>query len=188
MLSRNIGISTLTKRINVARGIGGLRVYTRLNSSTSSQVPPYRPPVTVDREFPDPFKAKKQNRRYFLAYGIGVTLACVVIFNYEKTTSPIINSVMYFLRRSENAKQLLGEDIGFKYSWPWIWGTLNTVRGDIDIEFAVQGSQNSGKLKLKASRESKLHPFDIHHWILQINDAQKTQIDLLEDASVEFGL
>ena len=50
---------------------------------------------------------------------------------------------------------------------------LNAVRGDIDIEFAVQGSQNTGKLKLKATRESKLHPFDIHHWILQINDAQK---------------
>mmetsp|Transcript_3819 Transcript_3819/g.3709 ORF Transcript_3819/g.3709 Transcript_3819/m.3709 type:complete len:189 (-) Transcript_3819:127-693(-) len=188
MLSRNIGISTLTKRINVARGIGSLRVYTRFNSSVSSQVPPQKPPVTVDREFPDPFKAKKQNRIYFLTYGLGVTLACIVIFNYEKTTSPIINSVMYFLRRSQNAKQLLGDNINFKQSWPWIWGTLNTVRGDIDIEFSVQGSENSGVLKLKATRESKLHPFYIHHWILQINDAQKTQINLLEDTSVEFGL
>lgn len=188
MLSRNIGISTLGKRINVVKGVANLRVYTRLNSSSSFPGAPQKRPVTVEREFPDPFTAKKRNRKYFLAYGLGVTLACLVVFNYEKTTSPIINSVMYFMRRSQNAKQLLGENIDFKYSWPWIWGTLNTVRGDVDINFAVKGSQNSGTLKLKASRESKIHPFIIHHWTLQINDTQRTEINLLEDQSVEFDL
>ena len=52
----------------------------------------YKPPVTIDREFPDPFSKKKTNRRYLFVYAIGVTLSCIAIFNYEKTQSPIITS------------------------------------------------------------------------------------------------
>lgn len=186
MLSRTIGISAVGRRISATRAVANLRVCSRLNSSLSSEHS--KPPITVDRELPDPFRAQRRNRRYFWAYGLGVTFACVVIFNYEKTMSPIINSVMYFLRRSQEAKQLLGDNINFRYSWPWIWGTLNTARGDVDILFAVKGSKNTGTLKLKATRESKTHPFNIHHWILQINDSLNTEINLLEDESVEFGL
>lgn len=188
MLNRTIGISMLGRRLNVSRGAKNLQILARLNSSSAAPVPQPKRPITVDRELPDPFISRRQNRQYFWAYGLGVVLACAIIFNYEKTRSPIVNSVMYFLRRSQNAKQTLGDGINFKYSWPWVWGTLNTVKGDIDIEFAVKGSENSGTLKLKANRESRLHPFKIHHWILQINDNQKTEIDLLADNSVDFGL
>lgn len=145
-------------------------------------------PVNVDRELPDPFAANKQNRRYFWVYAVGVTVLCALIFNYEKTRSPIVNSVLYCLRRSEDAKAQLGPNIGFKSSWPWIWGTLNTVKGDIDIEFDVSGDEKSGKLKLKASRTKKFVPFDIKHFILEVNDENHTKVDLMKDPAVDFEL
>lgn len=142
-------------------------------------------PVTVDREFPDPFKQQKQNRYYFVAYGIGVTLSCIIIFNYEKTRSPVINSVLYCLRRSDKIKNELGNNIDFTSSWPWISGELNTMQGRIDIEFRVGGDRNKGTLKLKATRDSKLEPFNVHEWKLIIDDGP--EIDLKKDTSVEFG-
>lgn len=127
-------------------------------------------PVSVERELPDPFAGQKQNRNYFWTYGVGVTLACVVIFNYEKTRSPIINSTLYLLRMSDEATALLGDNIDFKSLWPWISGTLNTVSGDIDVTFDVKGSQQVGTLRLKASRTSRTQPFDVHEFTLAVGD------------------
>lgn len=143
-------------------------------------------PVSVERELPDPFKKQKQNRKYFWAYAVGTTLSCVLIFNYEKTRSPIVNSVLYCLRRSEDAKAALGPNIGFESLWPWIWGTLNTVKGNIDITFKVKGDIGGGNLHLKATRTSKLVPFDIHAWTLETESGRV--IDLAQDASVDFEL
>ncbi|KAL7662528.1 Uncharacterized protein ABC855_g4775 [[Candida] zeylanoides] len=145
-------------------------------------------PVTVERELPDPFAFRKQNYYYFTCYGLGVVLACVFIFNYEKSSSPVITSVLYFLRRSEQALAALGDDINFAHQWPWIWGTLNTVRGDVDISFEVKGSKQSGVLVLKANRDSKSDQFRVRQWELQLNDAANTRIDLMRDASVRFGI
>lgn len=139
-------------------------------------------PVTVDRELPDPFAAKKQNRLYFLAYGLGVFASCAIIFNYEKTRSPIINSVLYCLRRSNTCTELLGANINFRNAWPWIWGTLSTAQGKIDILFDVKGDRSPGTLRLRAARLSRLHPFDIYEWSLEVDG--KT-VDLLKDETIE---
>lgn len=140
--------------------------------------------VTLDRELPDPFADKKKNVKYFWVYAVGVTVSCVVIFNYEKTQSPIINSVLYCLRRSEAAKLTLGPNIGYASSWPWISGDLNTVKGNIDVEFKVKGDNEKAMLKLKANRESKLVPFDVKHLYLEFPDGR--QIDLKTDPSFDF--
>lgn len=124
--------------------------------------------VTVDRELPDPFKDKYKNLKYALTYGLGVVVSCVIIFNYEKTTSPIINSIFYFLRRNPKVIEALGEDIKYTSSWPWISGELNTVSGDIDINFSVKGEHKDGQLYFKASRPNKATPFHIHHWYLEV--------------------
>lgn len=176
----------------VTRSVRVLAQFPRFQSTvaetpkSSAHKPLPKRPVVVDREFPDPFEAKRKNRYYFVFYGVGVTLACLIIFNYEKTRSPVINSVLYCLRRSELTRKELGPNINFKSSWPWIWGELNTMQGRVDIQFAIKGDLNEGTLHLKATRESKMHPFDVHEWKLQIKDGP--EIDLLKDPSVEFGL
>lgn len=151
----------------------------------STAIPRTKRAVSIDKELPDPFADKRTNRRYFWVYAVGVTVSCAVIFNYEKTRSPIINSVMYCLRRSERAKTPLGANISFNSSWPWIWGTLNTVQGNIDVTFDVKGDAGRGTVKLKANRSSKYVPFDIQHFILV---ADGREIDLATDPSMDFEL
>ncbi|EMG48316.1 COA1 Cytochrome c oxidase assembly factor 1 [Candida maltosa Xu316] len=198
MISRNI-ISSIRKA-TITNNLGLKRLISTsvfLSQKASVTIPrpnvtskDYKPPVTLDRELPDPFRNKKLNRRYFVAYAIGITLSCIFIFNYEKTQSPIITSTLYFLRRSQPSTDSLGKDIDFTSSWPWIWGTLNTVQGIIDIEFKVQGSKGAGVVKLNATRESKLHPFDVHAFVLEIDnkDGSKQIIDLTQDPNIDFDL
>lgn len=145
----------------------------------------YKPPVTIDRELPDPYKDKKRNRLYFVAYGIGVLASLAIIFNYEKTRSPITNSILYFLRRLKIARDELGSGIDFTLSWPWISGELNTVKGNIDILFDVKGAKGPATIKLKCNRQLKLEPFHVDHFLL-VKDGQL--YDLTKDPDVDFDI
>ncbi|CAI5759099.1 unnamed protein product [Candida verbasci] len=145
----------------------------------------YQPPITIDKELPDPSHKKKINRRYFLVYGLGITLSCLIIFNYEKTQSPIVTSTLFYLRRNKQVENLLGSGIDFAYSWPWISGKLNTVQGLIDIKFKIKGNKNDGYLKLKANRESKLHPFNVENFSIEIDGKD---YDLTKDSDFDFDL
>ncbi|KAK6463607.1 cytochrome oxidase complex assembly protein 1-domain-containing protein [Scheffersomyces coipomensis] len=155
--------------------------------------------ISVEKDLPDPFIGKKQNRIYFVVYGIGVIVSCVIIFNYEKTGSPILTSTLYYLRRSPKAKQILGEDINYAYNWPWISGPLNVVQGDINISFDIKGNKKVneegkddfqyGVIKLRATRASKLEPFKIHDFKLVVKDeyGNSSEYDLSNDDGLEFG-
>lgn len=196
MLSRRFASSLLARRIANIKPINTILLRSIhqssfvLNEQPTQQVPKPTRQVTVDRELPDPFAAKKTNRRYLVVYTIGLAAMLAMIFNYEKTGSPIITSTLYFVRRSKIANERLGDGIDFSSSWPWIKGPLNTVRGNIDIEFNVKGDKGNGTLKLKATRESKMDPFDIHHFVLDIKDeyGNVTSYDLLKDPDVQFAL
>lgn len=156
----------------------------RMQSTAAARpVVPLRP-LHIERELPDPFADKKKNRWYFGVYAVGVVASCAVIFNYEKTRSPIINSVMYCLRRSEAAKQSLGPNIGFESSWPWIWGPLNAVSGHVDIEYRVKGDLALAVLRMKADRESRQLPFDMQQLRLEFDDGRV--VDLKQDPSIDF--
>lgn len=185
-LGRSVtGISTKNGSLRIIKLYSTPSSSSSSSSSTSTSSPDASERiVSVDRELPDPFAFRKQNYYYFTCYGLGVFLACVFIFNYEKTSSPVITSAMYFLRRSNLAVNALGDDITFAYQWPWIWGTLNTVKGDVDIEFDVKGSKNSAVLYLQANRESKQEQFKIRKWILKTADGNI--VDLLKDSSIQL--
>lgn len=156
---------------------------------TSESKPIYKPPVTIDRELPDPFVKRNENRRYFVFYSIALVVTCAVIFNYEKSSSPIINSTLYFLRRSTIAQDALGKNIEFASSWPWIWGKLNTVQGAIDVKFKVKGDDQKAWVLLNATRESKMHPFQVHKFALEVDTKDaKVEYNLMDDPEFEFDL
>ncbi|KAI5968067.1 hypothetical protein KGF57_000257 [Candida theae] len=162
--------------------------------SSSSSIPhskpvTYKPPVTIDRELPDPFVKRDQNRRYFVFYSVAVVVTCAIIFNYEKSSSPIVNSTLYFLRRSSIAQDAIGKNIEFASNWPWIWGKLNTVQGVIDVKFKVKGDERKAWVVLNASRESKMHPFEVHKFALEVDTKDsKVEYNLMDDPEFEFDL
>ncbi len=120
---------------------------------------------------------KRKHRNIFLAFSTALTIVLLGTFNYEKQTSPIISSTMYTLRRSNNAREALGNNIKFASIFPWIRGPINHVKGHVDITFKVKGDSGSGVIRLVAGRENRQHEFLISEWSLTTKDG--TEIDLL---------
>ncbi|ODQ81007.1 hypothetical protein BABINDRAFT_160428 [Babjeviella inositovora NRRL Y-12698] len=146
---------------------------------------PRRKPMTVNSELPDPLKEKNYQLLKALAFFTSMTAVCLVIFNYEKTTSPIINSTFHFMRRSTMARTMLGNSISFDGAVPWVHGTLNQMKGDIDVWFNVKGDVAQGCVVLRASRDSRNDQFTIHEWTLTVGEKE---FDLLRDESVTIFL
>lgn len=107
-----------------------------------------------------------------------MAVSALAIFNYQKTSSPIVASTLYALRTSPRARARLGDDIYFKHAVPWIRGEMNQVRGRIAISFAVRGSRGSGTMRFASHRPSSRALFETTEWCLVMDDGER--VDLLE--------
>jgi cytochrome c oxidase assembly factor 1 len=119
----------------------------------------------------------------FLVILISSTLA---IFNYQKSSSSVVSSTMYALRTSPKAREYLGDEIYFAHKMPWIWGEMNQLQGRIDIKFAVKGKKNSGTMKFKSFRATRMGMFETTEWSLETKDGEK--IDLLDGSDPFQGI
>lgn len=139
-------------------------------------------PLRVDRELPDPNQGRTKRRVQFLGFTAVIAAALTIIFNYEKTESPIISNTLYHLRRSPATADILGENIEFDGIIPWVHGELNQVAGNVNIRFNIKGSKNAGVVRLIADRETPLDEFLIHEWSLTVGDKK---IDLLSEKGIK---
>jgi cytochrome c oxidase assembly factor 1 len=119
----------------------------------------------------------------FLVLLVSSTLA---IFNYQKSSSPVISSTLYALRTSPKAREYLGDEIYFAHKMPWIWGEMNQLHGRIDIQFEVKGKKNTGTMRFKSFRETRRGMFETTEWSLETKDGEK--IDLLDGADPFKGV
>lgn len=107
------------------------------------------------------------------------------MFNYQKTSSPIVASTLYALRVSPRARARLGDDVYFKHPIPWISGEMNQVRGRVDIAFAVRGTRASATMRFASRRPSSRALFETSEWSLTMDDDGEW-VDLLEGAGDPF--
>ncbi|CCH61234.1 hypothetical protein TBLA_0E01790 [Henningerozyma blattae CBS 6284] len=136
--------------------------------------------MTIDCELPDPTKGKRRQQLALGGFIVAIAASLAIIFNYEKTESPIVTHTFYYLRRSPKSKELLGENIAFAGIVPWVYGELNQVAGNINISFYVKGDKNiPGEVKLVADRKNRNEEFLIHEWSLT---ADGKTINLLSDS------
>lgn len=108
----------------------------------------------ADRELP----SAGSHRRWLgtiPVFAVILVASALGIFNYQKSSSSVVNSNLYALRRSAKAREALGDEIYFAHRIPWISGELNQLHGRIDISFWVKGSKAQGKMRFKSTRESK---------------------------------
>jgi cytochrome c oxidase assembly factor 1 len=84
-----------------------------------------------------------------------ITVSSLAIFNYQKSSSSTVNSILYALRMNEASKQVLGDEIYFASKVPWISGELNQLHGKIDISFWVKGSKGKGKVRFVSVRKRR---------------------------------
>ncbi|KAF2085844.1 DUF1783-domain-containing protein [Saccharata proteae CBS 121410] len=103
----------------------------------------------------------------------GATLA---IFNYQKQSSSVVESTMYALRTHPQARELLGDQIYFASSMPWIWGEINQLHGRIDISFGVKGTRGKGTMRFRSDRKSRMGFFETLEWSLTMDDGRKIEL------------
>lgn len=110
---------------------------------------------------------------------LAIVAACsVAIFNYQKSSSPVIASSLYALRTSPRARALLGDDIYFKHQIPWIHGEMNQLQGRINIWFSVRGTRSEATMRFASNRPTSRGMFETTEWSLTTEDGE--WIDLLE--------
>ena len=116
-----------------------------------------------------------------------VIAACsVAIFNYQKSSSPVVSSTLYSLRTNSKAREYLGDEIYFKQQIPWISGEMNQLHGRINISFAVKGTKNSGIMRFASNRPTAKGMFETTEWSLETTDGRV--IDLLDEGDPFRGI
>lgn len=153
-------------------------------SKTMPERPQRGKPMTVDRELPDPFQTLRRRRVQFLVFAGVMVGILAAIFNYEKTTAPIITATFYRLRRLPAALALLGDNIGYADIVPWISGELNQMEGRINVRVNVKGSKNSGVLVLRGARETPGLLFTVLEWKVVVGDQVCDLLAEGEDATL----
>ncbi|KAG9236204.1 cytochrome oxidase complex assembly protein 1-domain-containing protein [Amylocarpus encephaloides] len=153
----------------------------------------------ADRELPElPTDGMKWVKTVpiFLVILISSALA---IFNYQKSSSPVVSSTLYALRTSPRAREYLGSEIYFANKMPWIWGEMNQLHGRIDIQFEVMGTSRAGTMRFTSSRRTRQGMFETTEWSLETYDMEddgkggvrRRKIDLLDGAdpfkAIEMG-
>ena len=88
----------------------------------------------------------------FIAVIVASSLA---LFNYQKSSSSTVNSILYALRTNDTSRQILGDEIYFASKVPWISGELNQLHGKIDISFWVKGTKGQAKVKFVSVRKRR---------------------------------
>lgn len=116
----------------------------------------------ADRELP-----KVQSDRRWLRtlpiFAVVVSAAMLGIFNYQKSSSSVVNSTLYALRTSPRAREILGDEIYFAQQMPWISGEMNQLHGRIDISFWVKGTKSQGKMRFRSIRPGRMNHVSLHH-------------------------
>ncbi|KAK5053710.1 hypothetical protein LTR84_001671 [Exophiala bonariae] len=161
------------------------------NASTTSPQQIIRPLVPPPSEGSGPLLSRRADRalpridkgniwlKTLPIFLILVTASSLAIFNYQKSSSSTINSILYALRTNEAAREILGDEIYFASKMPWIRGEMNQMHGIIDIRFWVKGTRAQAETKFTSLRRRKTGFFETLEWSLKLEDG--TVVQLLED-------
>ncbi|KAK5946959.1 cytochrome oxidase assembly protein 1 [Knufia obscura] len=98
------------------------------------------------------------------------------IFNYQKSSSSTVSSILYALRTSPTVRELLGDEIYFNSKIPWISGELNQLHGHIDISFWVKGTKGVGLVRFVSVRRRRDGYFETLEWSLTMEDGRVLQL------------
>ncbi|KAK8025154.1 hypothetical protein PG990_002977 [Apiospora arundinis] len=139
-----------------------------------------------DRELPHEDDYTFRWGRSFPIFAILITISSLAIFNYQKSSSPVVASTLYALRTSPKARELLGDEVYFKHQIPWISGTMNQLQGRVDISFKVKGTKTEAIMRFASFRPGAKAMFETTEWSLQFPDGRT--VDLLDGADPFKGL
>lgn len=86
-------------------------------------------------------------------FGLLIAASTAAIFNYQKMSSPVVESTMYALRTHPRAREVLGSEVYFAQpGLPWIWGSIDQLHGRVDISYGVRGRAGRGTVRFRSER------------------------------------
>lgn len=109
---------------------------------------------SADRELPS-IAPKRRWLRSIPIFVVVIGASLLGIFNYQKSSSSVVNSTLYALRTSSKAREILGDEIYFAHKMPWIYGEMNQLHGRIDINFWVKGTKSTGRMRFRSIKPSR---------------------------------
>ncbi|KAJ1911034.1 cytochrome oxidase assembly protein 1 [Tieghemiomyces parasiticus] len=137
-------------------------------------------PLSIERELPQ-IKSHRTWKYLGLAGGLAIWVVGMgAAFNYQRLSSTAVTNTLFVARHHPAAIEALGEPITFAYGWPWISGTINQLKGIVEIEFGVRGSRAAGQLLVKTYRQGQ-------QWsdqVFQIRLDNGTIVNFLESESL----
>ncbi|WYZ37480.1 hypothetical protein EsH8_II_000986 [Colletotrichum jinshuiense] len=165
-----------------------LRVQTQRRWATAAPKPGSGPLMErrADRELPDLNQITFRWSRSLPIFAAVIAACSLAIFNYQKSSSPVIASTLYALRTSPQAREILGDEIYFKHQIPWISGEMNQLHGRINIGFSVKGTKGEAMMKFASYRTSHKGLFETTEWSLETPDGRR--VDLLDTTDPFKGI
>lgn len=94
---------------------------------------------------------KAAPRRTPLLVGAGIVGVSLWIgglsyaMNYQRQSSSVVHGTLFTVRYDPRVRALLGENVGYADSWAWIDGSVNHLKGQVNIKFDIKG--DNGKYK-----------------------------------------
>jgi cytochrome c oxidase assembly factor 1 len=129
-----------------------------------------------NRELPTPDVPRRLWLRTLPIFIFLITVSSLAIFNYQKSSSSTVNSILYALRTSPSARELLGDEVYFASKVPWISGELNQLHGIINVSFWVKGTKGKGQVKFVSVRKKRDGYFETLEWSLKMEDGKELQL------------
>ncbi|KAF3936482.1 hypothetical protein ABW19_dt0208973 [Dactylella cylindrospora] len=138
----------------------------------------------VDRELPD-VTPSRSYLIHFPLFLLSMYIAANILFNYQRSSSSVVSSTLYALRVNPEAREVLGDEIVFKAKTiPWIYGTMDQLRGRIDISYKVRGTKGVGTVYFTSVREGgRAGKFKTQRWALELPDGQVLNL-LVDDQAL----
>lgn len=111
----------------------------------------------VDKPLPDVFKARRQNRLYFVLFSGTMAFSLYALIKYEDANSPVVTSTLLALRQSPLARANVGTNIRFRTTLPWISGSPGIAGQIVDFSYRIVGDNGTATVHFRAEKRSKEH-------------------------------
>ncbi|KAG2181166.1 hypothetical protein INT43_008748 [Umbelopsis isabellina] len=74
--------------------------------------------------------------------------------NFQRQSSSVVHGTMFTVRYHQGVRDLLGENVGYADSWAWIDGSVNHLKGQVNIKFDIKGDNgHKAKVHFASRRE-----------------------------------
>ncbi|KAG9287952.1 hypothetical protein G9A89_017547 [Geosiphon pyriformis] len=154
--------------------------FKRASLSTTPTKPPHKLHKPTHARTPRPLPNPPSRTRYFVYATLGISawiVAIAVAWNHERQSTSAIQGSLFNLRYNSEVRHILGENIGFASSWPWISGKVNNLKGRIDARYRVKGDKGTGIVHFHSIRRNAGKEWEVIDFSLTTEDGHIIPID-----------